>query len=227
MVAKHCTAKLSYCFSLATRTVSLELEGLSGWDFEVKLGFNSLRSGYIAIFLFSKGVIHFVRYHLIFLIIFFSPVLLKVPSLFLTVCFGVFQPSVPLFAVLLPGFPESFKLHLLTSTVEAFFLHAEEEIKGLCNKCGCSEFVRQSSSGWRWGEADLYLAPCVHADHWELVVQSPSFPPPESVRSQPAKESQCSWYREFNMASSLKGAGRAWRGDPEISNSRKLLLTLA
>lgn len=54
MVAKHCTAKLSYYFSLATRMVSLELEGFLGWGFEVKLGFNSLRSGYIAIFCFPK-----------------------------------------------------------------------------------------------------------------------------------------------------------------------------
>lgn len=171
--------------------VRLDLKESLGWNFEVKLGFNNLRSGYVAIFFPQRS-------HPLYKVSPYNshnpslPSTIEVPSLFFTMSFGRLQPSAPLFAVLLPGSPESFKLHLLRSAVEAFFLQGEEEIKWLWNKCGGSEWVRQSSSGWNWGEADLYLAPCVHADQLELVAQSPI--PTESVWSQPGKESQCSWY---------------------------------
>lgn len=142
-------------------------------------------------FFLPKGVIHFIRYHLIILIILLSPALLKFPPCFSPYPLGGFSLQ-PHSLQCCCQDPQSFKLHLLRSAVEAFFLQGEEEIKWLWNKCGGSECVRQSSSGWNWGEADLYLAPCVHADQLELVAQSPI--PTESVWSQPGKESQCSWY---------------------------------
>ena len=61
--------------------VRLDLKESLGWDFEVKLGFNNLKSGYVAIFS-PKGVIHFIRYHLKILIILLSPALLKFPPCF-------------------------------------------------------------------------------------------------------------------------------------------------
>lgn len=74
---------------------------------------------------------------------------------------------------------------------------------------------------WERLEADLYFAPHLRTGQLEMVVQSPSFAP-ESVRPQPEKGAYALYTGKLMWESSFAGAGRAWGGNPEVSNSRKL-----
>lgn len=77
---------------------------------------------------------------------------------------------------------------------------------------------------WERLEADLCFAPHLRAGQLEMVVQSPSFPhpTPQSVRPQPEKGAYALYTGKLMWESSFTGAGRAWGGNPEVSNSRKL-----
>ena len=60
---------------------------------------------------------------------------------------------------------------------------------------------------WERLEADWYFAPNPRADQLEKVAQSAHLSP-ESVKSQPEKESLDTLYREVNVGSGFEGLGR-------------------
>lgn len=83
-----------------------------------------------------------------------------------------------------------------------------------------------AEDGWRL-EAGLDFAPHPHVDRLEMMVQSPGVPPLTRAGPSQRKRACVHLYREVNVGSSIRGAGRAGGDSQEISNRGKLLLPAA